>query len=152
MNLRSFCLRIFGHCSLFSSFSQEHFLAAFSEFLAYRQRVPVRGAILLNDAMNRVVLVKGWKKGSSWSFPRGKINKDESDLDCALREVYEETGYDVKEAGLVKPDAEDARIEITLREQNIMMYIFHGVPMNTRFAPKTRKEISVSAALCFLCL
>jgi len=35
-------------------------------------------------------------------FPRGKINKDEKDLDCAIREVYEETGFDIKEAGLVR--------------------------------------------------
>lgn len=32
------------------------------------------------------VLVKGWK-GSSWSFPRGKKNKDEEDHKCAIREV-----------------------------------------------------------------
>lgn len=32
------------------------------------------------------LLVKGWK-GSSWSFPRGKKNKDEEDHKCAIREV-----------------------------------------------------------------
>ena len=32
------------------------------------------------------VLVKGWK-GTSWSFPRGKKNKDEEDDACAIREV-----------------------------------------------------------------
>lgn len=59
--------------------------------MAYKVRVPVRGAILLDESMERVVLVKGWKKGASWSFPRGKINKDEKDLDCTIREVWEET-------------------------------------------------------------
>jgi hypothetical protein len=33
------------------------------------------------------LLVKGWKAGASWSFPRGKKNKDEEDCDCAVREV-----------------------------------------------------------------
>ena len=33
------------------------------------------------------LLVKGWKAGASWSFPRGKRNKDEEDHTCAVREV-----------------------------------------------------------------
>lgn len=32
-------------------------------------------------------MVKGYQKGASWSFPRGKINKDEPEADCAVREV-----------------------------------------------------------------
>lgn len=33
------------------------------------------------------LLVKGWKAGASWSFPRGKKSKDEEDHTCAVREV-----------------------------------------------------------------
>ncbi|KAI9678649.1 MAG: mRNA-decapping enzyme subunit 2 [Caeruleum heppii] len=142
LSLRSFCLRIFQHCPLLSEFSQYHHSTAFSEFLAYKTRVPVRGAILLNDAMDHVLLVKGWKKGAHWSFPRGKINKDERDLDCAIREVYEETGYDITEAGLVKEEAEMKYIEVTMKEQNMQLYVFRGVAMDTHFEPRTRKEIS----------
>lgn len=97
---------------------------------------------MLNEAMDQVVLVKGWKKGANWSFPRGKINKDEDDLDCAVREVYEETGYDVKESGLVKDERDMKYIEVNMREQNMRLYVFRGVPMDTHFEPKTRKEIS----------
>ncbi len=35
----------------------------------------------------KVLLVKGWQKGASWSFPRGKINKEETEGMCAVREV-----------------------------------------------------------------
>ena len=117
-------------------------MRAFEEFLQYKTRVPVRGAILLNEAMDSTVLVKGWKKGANWSFPRGKINKDEDDLDCAIREVYEETGFDIKEAGLVPKDDEVKYIEISMREQQIRLYVFRNIPMDTLFQPKTRKEIS----------
>lgn len=117
-------------------------MSAFAEFLAYKQRVPVRGAIMLNENMDQVVLVKGWKKGANWSFPRGKINKDENDLDCAIREVYEETGFDIQGAGLVKNEKEMKYIEVTMREQHMRLYVFRGVPMNTHFEPRTRKEIS----------
>ena len=142
LNLRQFCLRIFQHCPLLSGFSPYHHSTAFSEFLAYKTRVPVRGAIMLNEAMDEVVLVKGWKKNANWSFPRGKINKDEKDLHCAIREVYEETGFDIKSADLVPDEQNVTYIEVTMREQHMRLYIFRGVPMDTDFEPRTRKEIS----------
>jgi mRNA-decapping enzyme subunit 2 len=142
MSLRSFCLRIFQHCPLLAPFSAENHMRAFEEFMQYKTRVPVRGAILLNEAMDSTVLVKGWKKGANWSFPRGKINKDEDDLDCAVREVYEETGFDIKQAGLVPKDDEVKYIQISMREQQIRLYVFRNIPMDTVFEPKTRKEIS----------
>lgn len=142
LSLRTFSLRIFQHCPLFSEWSTESYTAAFAEFLAYKSRVPVRGAIMLNEEMDEVVLVKGWKKGANWSFPRGKINKDEDDLDCAVREVYEETGFDIRAAGLVKEANEMKYIEVTMREQHMRLYVFRGVPMDTQFEPRTRKEIS----------
>ncbi|KAI4155379.1 MAG: hypothetical protein LQ340_001021 [Diploschistes diacapsis] len=142
LNLRQFCFKIFQHCPLFSVYDAELHSKAFSEFLAYKTRVPVRGAILLNDTLDEVVLVKGYKKGSSWSFPRGKINKDEKDIDCAIREVYEETGYDIRAAGLVIKEEGVRSIDITMREQNMKLFVFPGVPKDTHFEPRTRKEIS----------
>ena len=140
--LRNFSLLIFQHCPLFAGFPPEFFSQAFSQFLAYKTRVPVRGAILLNEQMDQVVLVKGWKKNANWSFPRGKINKHEKDLDCAIREVYEETGFDVRAAGLVQDEKEVKYIPVTIREQQVGLYVFRGVPMDTYFEPRTRKEIS----------
>ncbi|KAF5578303.1 mRNA decapping complex subunit 2 [Fusarium subglutinans] len=142
MTLRTFCLRIFQHCPLLANFSVENHTKAFEEFLEYKTRVPVRGAIMLNEAMDSTVLVKGWKKGANWSFPRGKINKDEDDLDCAVREVYEETGLDLRAAGLVPTEHKPKYIEISMREQHMRLYVFRDVPMDTVFEPKTRKEIS----------
>lgn len=34
-------------------------------------------------------MVRGWKSNARWSFPRGKINLEESEVDCAIREVSE---------------------------------------------------------------
>ncbi|KAI4857272.1 DCP2-domain-containing protein [Aureobasidium sp. EXF-8846] len=90
--------------------------------------------------MDQVLLVKGWKKSATWSFPRGKINKDEPDLDCAIREVWEETGYDIAAAGLATDDQK--YIDVTMREQHLRMFVFRSVPLDTYFEPKTRKEIS----------
>tara|TARA_R110002003_G_scaffold135_5_gene12540 strand:+ start:24268 stop:27087 length:2820 start_codon:yes stop_codon:yes gene_type:complete len=142
MHLRKFSQLMFQHCPLFSAYSEELHQQAYEQFLAYKTRVPVRGAIMLDQDMTQAVLVKGWKKGAKWSFPRGKINKEETDLDCAVREVWEETGYDLREADLVLPEEEMKKITVTMREQSMMLYVFRGVPTDTYFEPRTRKEIS----------
>ncbi|KAF9700690.1 hypothetical protein EKO04_001932 [Ascochyta lentis] len=142
MHLRKFSQLMFQHCPLFSAYSAELHQQAYDQFLAYKTRVPVRGAIMLNQDMTHAVLVKGWKKGAKWSFPRGKINKEEDNLDCAVREVWEETGYDLKDANLVLPEDQMKSITVTMREQSMMLYVFRGVPMDTYFEPRTRKEIS----------
>ncbi|KAK2627263.1 hypothetical protein QTJ16_003229 [Diplocarpon rosae] len=142
LSLRSFCERIFAHCPLLSAFSQGKHMQAFESFMEYKARVPVRGAILLNEDMDSTILVKGWKKGANWSFPRGKINKDEDDLDCAIREVYEETGYNLEEAGLVPADRKVKKIEVNMAQQQMQLFVFRDVPMETYFEPRTRKEIS----------
>jgi len=83
------------------------------------------------------LLVKGWSARSGWGFPKGKINKEEPDIDCAVREVMEETGYDISE--FVK---EGDYIELLIKEQRIRLYIVTGIPEDTHFEPQTRKEIS----------
>ncbi|KAL1894920.1 mRNA-decapping enzyme subunit 2 [Sporothrix stenoceras] len=141
MSLRTFCLSIFKRCPLLAPFPIENHVRAFEEFLKYKTSIPVRGAILLNETMDMALLVKGWKKGANWSFPKGKINMDEDDLDCAVREVDEETGFDIRSAGLV-PLPEDVKyIDTNFRDQQIRLYVFRNVPMDTHFEPKTRKEI-----------
>ena len=130
------------YCPILCDYPAEQHAEAFERFLEYKTRVPVRGAIMLNDAMDAVVLVKGWKKNANWSFPRGKINKEEPDLTCAVREVYEETGYDLEAAGLVGDGENVKSIEVAMREQSLKLFVFRGVPMDTHFEPRTRKEIS----------
>ncbi|KAI2630427.1 hypothetical protein GGS21DRAFT_524179 [Xylaria nigripes] len=141
MPLRTFTMKMFQHCPLLASFSTDIHVMAFEEFMTYKTRVPVRGAIMLNDAMDAAVLVRGYKKGASWSFPRGKINKDEDDLDCAAREVYEETGYDLRLAGLLDKSVPAYPLEVTMHDQQVRLYVFRGIPEDTIFETRTRKEI-----------
>ncbi|CAL5404471.1 unnamed protein product [Camellia sinensis] len=82
------------------------------------------------------LLVKGWK-GTSWSFPRGKKNKDEEDHACAVREVLEETGFDVS-----KFLNKDDYIEMIFGQQRVRLYIIAGVKDDIAVAPLTKKEIS----------
>jgi len=34
------------------------------------------------------LLVQGWNAKLNWTFPKGKVNCDENDLECACREVF----------------------------------------------------------------
>ena len=40
---------------------------------------------------NNILVIQG-RKTNKWSFPKGHRFREEADLDCALRETYEETG------------------------------------------------------------
>ncbi|KAG9069473.1 mRNA-decapping enzyme subunit 2 [Linnemannia hyalina] len=135
-NLKSFSAKFFQHCPLLHEWANEH-ETAFANFMEYKIRVPVCGAIILNDAMDKCILVKGWTARSGWGFPKGKINKDEPDASCAVREVWEETGFDASE----KIRDEDF-VEQTIKDQRIRLYIIKSVSENTVFEPQTRKEIS----------
>jgi len=133
---KEFVKLIFNHCPLLSC-NPEDVEKHLENFLHYKQRVNVYGAIILNETLDKVLLVKGWYARSSWGFPKGKINKDEDEVSCAVREVYEEIGYDIKD----KIDPKEF-IQKTIREQYIKLYIIYGVPENTNFQTQTRKEIS----------
>lgn len=118
---------------------QQDLEAAFDEFLKYKTRVPVCGAILLAEDWNKCLLVKGWKSSAAWGFPKGKINQNEPERDCAIREVLEETGYDC--TPLLPEDSKDY-MDLTMREQRLRLYIVPGVKESTKFETLTRKEIS----------
>ncbi|KAF9299815.1 mRNA-decapping enzyme subunit 2 [Mortierella antarctica] len=143
-SLPSFSLKNFSakyilfrvHCPLLNEWANEH-ETAFANFMEYKFRVPVCGAIILNETMDKCILVKGWAARSGWGFPKGKINKDEQDSLCAAREVWEETGFDITE--YIK---DEDYVEQTMKDQRVRLYIIKGVPESTVFEPQTRKEIS----------
>ncbi|KNE65775.1 hypothetical protein AMAG_09754 [Allomyces macrogynus ATCC 38327] len=137
------------HCPLLHEWAEVH-EKAFDDFMKYKFRVPVCGAIVINEDLDQVLLVKGWNS-RNWTFPRGKINKGEKELKCAVREVMEEVGFDVTpylvttnhppsnaSLDVNEPD----HMEITIKEQRLRLYIVTGVPTSTHFETRTRKEIS----------
>lgn len=112
----------------------------------------------------QVLLVQGYLAKSGWGFPKGKVNEDEAPHDCAVREVshtsldsnmcisvlrsqsnfmivaqvLEETGFDIKNR-----ICKDMYIEQKITDQLVRLYIIPGVSKDTKFNPKTRKEIRV---------
>ncbi|KAL3650022.1 mRNA-decapping enzyme subunit 2 [Castilleja foliolosa] len=135
LTLKEFTTLLFNNCDVLKPYVA-HIDDIFKDFTSYKVRVPVTGAIILDETFERCLLVKGWK-GTSWSFPRGKKSKDEEDHKCAVREVLEETGFDV--SSLLN---KDDHIEMIFGQQRVRLYIIAGVKDDTFFAPQTKKEIS----------
>ncbi|CAL4934458.1 unnamed protein product [Urochloa decumbens] len=136
LSFKDFTSLMFKSCTALRPYIA-HLDDIYKDFNNYKFRVPVSGAIILDDTYERCLLVKGWKAGASWSFPRGKRNKDEEDHTCAVREVLEETGCDV--SSLLNLD--DC-LEVSIGQQRVRLYIITGVKRDTVFAPQTKKEIS----------
>lgn len=130
-----FARKMFSHCLLLKPHA-ENWERMYEEFKTYQSQVPVIGCILLNAQENKLLLVQNWK-GTCWNFPRGKVNENELDIDCARREVMEECGYDVGNSL-----SEDSFLELVLNKQRIRMYLCRNVSEEYTFAPQTRKEIS----------
>ncbi|GAA5902395.1 uncharacterized protein JCM6883_001392 [Sporobolomyces salmoneus] len=150
--LKAFSLLMFRSCPLLHDLLPNH-NKIWNSFMAYKERVPVCGAIIISEYWDKVLLVKGWTKGSSWSFPRGKINKEEPEAMCAVREVLEETGFDMTEyfhpsqfqPGHVEDEGSERipyYVELVIKEQKIRLYFIPGVREDTVFETRTRKEIS----------
>ncbi|KAK6933361.1 NUDIX hydrolase domain [Dillenia turbinata] len=135
LTLKEFTSLMFNSCDVLRPYVA-HIDDIFKDFTSYKVRVPVTGTIILDETFERCLLVKGWK-GTSWSFPRGKKNKDEEDHACAIREVLEETGFDVSKL-LIKEEY----LELIFGQQRVRLYIIAGVKDDTAFAPLTKKEIS----------
>lgn len=111
------------------------------DFFAYKASVPVCGCILINKQRTKVLLVRGWNARARWSFPKGKIGKDEPPEQCAARECFEECGY--------RPDAralERAKyFELVANQRPLRLYLVLDVDEQFPFEPHTRNEIGAIA-------
>ena len=107
-----------------------------SKWKEFKHAVPTNGAIILDETLRYVLLVQGFWAKASWGFPKGKVVEEESEAQCAIREVLEETGYDI--SPIVK---HDQYLEISINDQTIRLYIVTNVPKSTKFEPRTRREI-----------
>ncbi|PVV02160.1 hypothetical protein BB560_003386 [Smittium megazygosporum] len=151
MGLKYFASLMLQNCPMLSHWSMNS-NEVYTSFLKYKTKVPVCGAIILNENIDKVplpflenkkkkriwvLLVKGWNAKSSYGFPRGKINKKEKKIECAKREVMEEVGFDIS-----KYIDKDDYVEKEVFEHCVRLYYVPGVPEDTKFETKTRKEIS----------
>ncbi|XP_063674123.1 m7GpppN-mRNA hydrolase-like [Bolinopsis microptera] len=103
----------------------------------FKRKVPVYGAMLITPDRKQVLLVEGNSTRDCWTFPRGKIEEDEDPFDCAIREVREETSFDISSLA-----DRNYYIEKVCSDRRVRLYIVHDVPQTTVFYTKVRGEIA----------
>ncbi len=134
-SIKVFAENIFRYCPFLMQHSNQvdNILTKWKEF---KHALPTNGAIMLDESMKHVLLVQGFWAKASWGFPKGKVIEDETEAQCAIREVLEETGYDISEKL-----SEQDHLRVKINDQIITLYIITNVPKTTKFEPKTRREI-----------
>ncbi|XP_016110104.1 m7GpppN-mRNA hydrolase-like [Sinocyclocheilus grahami] len=133
--IRDFAKAVFNHCPFLLPHGED-VQKVLEQWKEYKMGVPTFGAIILDETLDNVLMVQGYLAKSGWGFPKGKVNEDEAFHDCAVREVLEETGFDIRDRICQK-----TYIEQRISDQLVRLYIIPGVPNDTKFNPKTRKEI-----------
>ena len=101
----------------------------------YHGETPRRGAIILSPDMEKVVLVTNFTN-TSFGFPKGKMNQGESDVACAVREVWEEIGINISQ--YVDPNE---HLDYPEDSDEQRLFIVLGVQENVEFRINTRNEI-----------
>ncbi|KAE9556780.1 hypothetical protein FO519_000186 [Halicephalobus sp. NKZ332] len=106
-------------------------------FNNYKQHIPTNGAMLIDKSLEYVLLVQGYFASSnSWGFPKGKVNEGEKSIDCAIREVQEEIGYDISAKV-------DRKISFSRYNNKALTQLFavSDVERDFDFKPHLNKEI-----------
>lgn len=135
LKFKTFASCVISMCPLIWKWQDVNPEEALQKFSRYKKSIPVRGAAIFNQNLNKILLVKGMES-DSWSFPRGKISKDEDDVHCCIREVMEEIGFD-----LTNYIDDNQYIERNINGKNYKIYLVAGVPEDFAFKPQVRNEI-----------
>ena len=109
------------------------------------------GVVLLE---NKILLVKNKKGDSSkdkspwWGYPKGHLEEGEKPVDAAVREVLEETGFEVK-AKRNKPIAE-SRYEVSRDGEKVQKTVwFYEMEVIESFKNEPDNEIEEIALVDF---
>lgn len=136
--LKQFAACLFQHTAFLNRFCTDVDRLT-RQFQQYKQEVPTCGAALLNAKLTHVVLVRAWGPNARWGFPKGKLAKGETELECAIREVLEEIGFDM--TPYVDPSSTFS-IDSFAGGRYCKIFVVPNISMGTVFVTKTRKEIS----------
>ena len=72
-----------------------HFNALWEEYRLYKSQIPSYGALIFNKTLDKLLFIIYHNPRDrivrKLDFPKGKVDQGEDSVQCALREIYEET-------------------------------------------------------------
>ena len=124
------------------------------EYISREKFNQLRKGIYLNDPQSHFSLAsmiaechQSWDE-PEWGFPKGRRNYNENDIDCALREFYEETGFQNKKMSAVVMNLAPYE-EIFMgsnyksyKHRYFLMYIDYELSLNEKMADIDKTEVS----------
>jgi 8-oxo-dGTP pyrophosphatase MutT (NUDIX family) len=72
----------------------------FDKNIKYLNHGKKAGVFIYDPKKNKVLIIQS--KGNLWGVPKGSKKYKETDIDCAIREVKEETGLNISESDFLK--------------------------------------------------
>ncbi|CEF69794.1 m7GpppN-mRNA hydrolase [Strongyloides ratti] len=131
----TFTVDIINHSPFLQHFKdQSH--NALEVFREYKKNIPTCGTIIVDSSLEYCLVLSMYSSSKNFGFPKGKINQNEELVDCAIRETYEETGFDCS-SHIHKNIFFDAKIN----QSSCRLYLVTGIPLDFKFKPKARHEI-----------
>eukprot|EP00913_Durusdinium_trenchii_P010836 g10165.t1 len=95
------------------------------------------GAVIFDGRLESILMVQSFR--GSFSFPAGKLEDDETEVECAIREVQEELGMDLSQ---LLNERQHVKAILSDKERRIPMTLFViSTPEKVQVKPSTKKEI-----------
>ena len=108
------------------------FQQAYSKFKDYMKQVKRYGCIPVCEGNNKVCQVTFWGQKKGWHFLRGKVDQNETPIQCAVRETFEEIGLDITP---YLPEDPSKLVDID------GFFVIGNIPRDYPFATRTREEV-----------
>lgn len=105
-------------------------------FMVHKQSIPVGGCVIHGDKGN-ILMVSHYSEGNR-QLPKGKVERGEEPIDCAIREMKEELGITLEKSYLVNP----VSLGFGNHHERIEHFFnVYGVSEDICFSAETRNEI-----------
>ena len=128
----------------FFGWTHETCLEHLHKFFRYQKQIPRCGGVLFNEDMTHVLLVKSYS--GYWGLPVGKINEQESKIDCAIRETNEEVSFDISH------QMDKSYKYVNDNGRKYYLFKVCNVPFDHKFHTTTRNEIRIIQWVDILCV
>lgn len=114
------------------------------EYRAYMSQIPSNGALIYNTTMDKLLFIvynnPRDRIVKKLDFPKGKVDQFETPEECAIREIYEETGLMLQDK--LNP-SHQVKVE-TIKNRGVTLFLIRGIEEKPLKPVKTKEVKEVA--------